>query len=481
MSDLFQCSVREISEKLKKKEISSVELTQKSLEQIHKTEPQAEAFLTVCEEQALAQAKKADEVLAAGTAQSILTGIPMAVKDNICTKGIRTTCASRMLEHFIPPYDAAVMEKLNGANAVMVGKVNLDEFAMGSSTENSYFNKTKNPHDLTRVPGGSSGGSAASVGFHEVFYSLGSDTGGSIRQPAAYCGVVGLKPTYGLVSRYGLVAFASSLDQIGPLANNVEDCAFVLETIAGKDPRDATSVDSRKADFSSGLGKGVKGLRIGIPKEYFGSSLNPEIKEKVLNAVKALEKEGAEIVDISLKELDYALPAYYIISSAEASSNLARYDGVKYGYRAQEFDSLIDMYRKSRTEGFGDEVKRRIMLGTYVLSSGYYDAYYKKAQQVRTLIQQSFVSRFEQVDAIITPTVPNEAFRIGEKTDNPTQMYLEDIYTVSINIAGLPAMSVPCGKTSSNMPVGMQIIGKHFDEKTILNVGYTYEQIRGTF
>lgn len=481
MTDLLQYSIREISEKLRKKEISSVELTQKSLERIQKTEPQAEAFLTVCEEHALEQAKKADETLASGSASSVLTGIPMAVKDNICTKGIRTTCASKMLEHFIPPYDASVMERLNEANAVMVGKVNLDEFAMGSSTENSYYKKTKNPHDLTRVPGGSSGGSAASVGFGEVFYALGSDTGGSIRQPAAYCGVVGLKPTYGLVSRYGLVAFASSLDQIGPLANRVEDCAFVLENIAGKDPRDATSVDRGQPDFSSALGESIRGLRIGIPKEYFGGSLNPEIKEKVLNAVKELEKQGAELVDISLKELDYALPVYYIISSAEASSNLARYDGVKYGYRAAEFDNLIDMYRKSRTEGFGDEVKRRIMLGTYVLSSGYYDAYYKKAQQVRTLIQQSFVNRFEQVDVIITPTVPNEAFHIGEKTDNPTQMYLEDIYTVSINIAGLPAISVPCGKTASNMPVGMQIIGKHFDEKTILKVGYLYEQIRGAF
>ncbi len=482
MADLFQLSIREVSEKLQKREISSVELTKQSLENIRTKEPQAEAFLTVCEQQALEQAQKADEAFAAGTAKSALAGIPMAVKDNICTKGIRTTCASRMLENFVPPYDATVMEKLNAANAVMVGKVNMDEFAMGSSTENSYFKKAKNPHDLTRVPGGSSGGSAASVGFHEVFYSLGSDTGGSIRQPAAYCGVVGLKPTYGLVSRYGLVAFASSLDQIGPLTNSVEDCALVLEHIAGKDQRDATSVVNSNLDYASALGKGVKGMRIGIPKEYFGSNLNPEIKDKVLEAVRALEKEGAEVVDISLKELDYALPAYYIISSAEASSNLARYDGVKYGYRTDEFESLIDMYRKSRTEGFGDEVKRRIMLGTYVLSSGYYDAYYKKAQQVRTLIQQSFVNRFEQVDAIITPTVPNEAFHIGEKTSDPTQMYLEDIYTVSINIAGLPAISVPCGRTAStNMPIGMQIIGKHFDEKTILNIGHTYEQIRGAF
>ncbi len=482
MADLFQLSIREVSEKLQKREISSVELTKKSLENIRITDPQAEAFLTVCEQQALEQAQKADEAFAARTVQSALAGIPMAVKDNICTKGVPTTCASRMLENFVPPYDATVMEKLNAAHAVMVGKVNMDEFAMGSSTENSYFKKTKNPHDITRVPGGSSGGSAASVGFHEVFYSLGSDTGGSIRQPAAYCGVVGLKPTYGLVSRYGLIAFASSLDQIGPLTNSVEDCAFVLEQIAGKDQRDATSVANVSSDYVSALGKGVKGMRIGIPKEYFGNNLNPEIKDKVMEAVRALEKEGAQIVDISLKELDYALPAYYIISSAEASSNLARYDGVKYGYRAEEFDNLIDMYRKSRTEGFGDEVKRRIMLGTYVLSSGYYDAYYKKAQQVRTLIQQSFVSRFEQVDAIITPTVPNEAFHIGEKTADPTQMYLEDIYTVSINIAGLPAISVPCGRTAStNMPIGMQIIGKHFDEKTILNIGHTYEQIREAF
>ncbi len=480
MADLFQYSIREISKKLQNKEISSVELTKKSMENIEKYEPDAEAFLTVCKETALEQAKKADDAILAGNA-SVLTGIPMAVKDNICTKGIRTTCASRMLENFIPPYDATVMERLNGVNAVMVGKVNMDEFAMGSSTENSYFKKTKNPYDLTRVPGGSSGGSAASVGFHEVFYALGSDTGGSIRQPAAYCGVVGLKPTYGLVSRYGLIAFASSLDQIGPLANSVEDCAYILENIAGKDGKDATSVDRAVPSYTDGIQKGVKGLRIGLPKEYFGDSLNPEIKESVLSAVKALEKEGAEIVDISLKELEYALPAYYIISSAEASSNLARYDGVKYGYRAENFDSLIDMYRKSRSEGFGDEVKRRIMLGTYVLSSGYYDAYYKKAQQVRTLIQQSFVSRFEQVDAIITPTVPNAAFRIGEKVNNPTEMYLEDIYTVSINIAGLPAISIPCGKTSSGMPIGMQVIGKHFDETTILNIGHTYEKIRGAF
>ena len=470
-----------LSEKLRKKECSAVEITRSVLEQIEKTEDKIGSFVTVCEEQALKKAEEVDRKIAAGEALSSLAGIPIGVKDNICTKDVLTTCSSKMLYNFVPPYDATVVSRLKQADAVIIGKCNMDEFAMGSSCETSYFKKTKNPWDPAYVPGGSSGGSAACVSAGEAVLSLGSDTGGSIRLPASYCGVVGLKPTYGSVSRYGLVAFASSLDQIGPLGRSVEDVANLYEVICGRDPMDATSVAREYGAFVQKINRSVKGLRIGIPKEYFGDGVEPEIKAAVLESVDRLVKEGAQTVSISLPSTDYALSAYYIISSAEASSNLARFDGVKYGYRAKDFTNLIDMYEKTRSEGFGDEVKRRIMLGTFVLSSGFYDAYYKRAKQMQQKIAQEYAEAFSQCDIILTPTSPSTAFRMGERTDDPLKMYAADICTVTVNIAGLPAISVPCATVSNGLPVGMQMIGPKFSEQMLFDAAGCFENICGGF
>ncbi len=467
--------IKELSEGLRKKEFSSVELTKLYLEKIKKKDDKIEAFLTVTAEKALEMAGEADKMIAEGKGTP-LTGIPMAVKDNICTKGIKTTCASKMLYNFVPPYEAHVTDKLFGSGAVMLGKVNMDEFAMGSTTENSAFKTTKNPRNLSHVPGGSSGGSAAAVAAGECVYALGSDTGGSIRQPASFCGVVGMKPTYGSVSRYGLVAFASSLDQIGPLTRSVEDNAAVLTAISGHDERDTTSIKREYGDFTADIGKSVKGMKIGIIKEFFGEGISDEVKTAVLGAAKKYESMGAELVELSIPTLDYALPAYYVISSAEASSNLARFDGARYGYRSEKFDDITELYKNSRSEGFGSEVKRRIMLGTFALSSGYYDAYYKKALQVRTLIIRDFNKAFESCDFILSPVSPTTAYKIGEKTSDPLEMYLGDIYTVPINIAGVPSLSMPCAVGKDNLPIGMQLIGPLFSENKLYKAGYAFEE-----
>ncbi len=470
----MQFTIHEASRLLKNKEISSVELTGAYLERIRQLEPKVHALVTVTDGLALEQARKADALLAAGDANP-LTGIPVVIKDNMCTRGIRTTCSSKMLQNFVPPYDAAVVEKLNGGGAVTVGKANMDEFAMGSSTENSALFVTCNPWDLSRVPGGSSGGSAVSVAAGEAICALGSDTGGSIRQPAGFCSVVGLKPTYGRVSRYGLVAFASSLDQIGPLAQDVTDCAILLNAIAGYDRRDSTSVPSSVPDYTRCLKADLKGLRLGVPREYFVEGMQPEVAAAMRAAVKKLEEMGANVDwGVSLPHTPYALAVYYIIAPSEASANLARYDGVKYGF-SYEAGSMWESMEKTREYGFGPEVKRRIMIGTYALSAGYYDAWYVKAQKVRTLIRREFDRAFEKYDALITPTSPTVPFRIGEKTDDPLQMYLSDVCTLPINIAGVPAVSIPAG-FAGGLPVGMQIIGKHFSEETILRVAYAYEQ-----
>ena len=461
---------------LKKKEVTSTEITKSVIERIDSVEDKVESYITKTYENALETAAKVDAKIAAGEELAPLEGIPAGIKDNICTKDIKTTCASKMLYNFEPPYDAFVMKKLNGINTPVLGKLNMDEFAMGSSTENSYFKKTHNPFDLNKVPGGSSGGSAACVSADEAIFALGSDTGGSIRQPASFCGVVGLKPTYGLVSRFGLVAFASSLDQIGPLTKDVTDSAMVLNAIAGHDKYDSTSFDIKHPDYTKALVNDAKGLKIGVPEDYVGDGINPDVKKAILNAIETYKVLGAEVEYFKLAASKYALPAYYIISSAEASSNLARYDGIKYGYRTENFTDITSLYKQTRSEGFGSEVKRRIMLGTYALSSGYYDAYYKKAQQVRTIIRNDFENAFEKYDIILTPTAPTTAFTIGEKTTDPLQMYLEDICTVSINIASVPAMSLPCGFDSNGMPVGMQLIGRAFGEETIFKAAYTFEQ-----
>lgn len=460
---------------LKDKEISSVELTNALLDRIDEKDKSIEGYITVAKEDALNSAKLADENIKNGGI-SPLTGVCASVKDNICTDKILTTCASKMLYNFVPPYDATVVKKLKAQGSVIIGKTNMDEFAMGSSTETSYFKKTKNPHDLAKVPGGSSGGSAAVVAADEAIFALGSDTGGSIRQPSAFCGVVGLKPTYGLVSRFGLVAFASSLDQIGPITKNVTDSAVVLNAIAGYDKMDSTSADEKTDDYTKSLGESVKGLKIGIPKEYIVEGIQKEVKDAIMSAAKVYESLGAEIFEFSLPMTKYALPAYYIMSSAEASSNLARFDGVKYGYRAENYTDLTDMYLKTRSEGFGSEVKRRIMLGTYALSAGYYDAYYKKAQQARTLIRNSFAEAFDKFDVILTPTTPTTAFEIGKNITDPITMYLNDICTVSVNIAGLPAISIPCGYDKTNMPIGLQLIAKPFAENTLFKTAYAFEQ-----
>ena len=470
-------TIHEYAELLKQKKLSSVELTKQYLARIEKADAQIGSYITVCPDDALAAAGKADERIAKGEA-TLLTGIPVGIKDNICTEGITTTCASKMLYNFVPPYDATVTKRLKNEGAVILGKLNMDEFAMGSSTESSYFKKTKNPYDLTRVPGGSSGGSAASVSADLAPYALGSDTGGSIRQPAAFCGNVGLKPTYGLVSRFGLIAFASSLDQIGSFTKDVTDCAIVLNAIAGYDKMDSTSVDADKTDYTKALGLPLKGMKVGVPKQYLESGIQSEIREAVENAIKVYEMLGAECEECSLPLSKFALPAYYLISSAEASSNLARFDGIKYGYRAEEYHGLADLYERTRSEGFGEEVKRRIMLGTYALSSGYYDAYYKKAQQVRGLIKRDFAACFEKYDVLLTPTTPTTAYKFGEKSD-PVAMYMGDICTVAVNIAGLPAISIPAGLDKKGMPIGIQLIANSFEERKLLTAAFAYERETG--
>ena len=474
--NITDLTVHELQEKLKNKELSSTQITKAYVDKINKNEKDVQAFITPLTEEAIKKAEEIDKKIANGEITNSLAGIPIGIKDNICTNGIKTTCASKMLENFVAPYDATVMQKINKENMINLGKLNMDEFAMGASTEYSYFYTTKNPWNLNNVPGGSSGGSAAAVAANLVPWALGSDTGGSIRQPASFCGVVGLKPTYGLVSRYGLVAFASSLDQIGPITKDVTDSAILLNVIAGHDEKDTTSANIEKKDYTKALKNNVKGLRIGIPKEYFGDGINKEVKEKLEQAIQQYKELGATVEEFSLNIADYALATYYIIACAEASSNLGRFDGIRYGHRTQNFTNLKELFKNSRSEGFGSEVKRRIILGTYVLSSGYYDAYYKKAQQVRTLVKQEFDKAFEKYDVLLTPTSPTVAFEIGTKSNNPLEMYLADICTVSVNIAGLPAISIPCGVDSNGMPIGMQLIGNRFAEETILNAAYTYEQ-----
>ncbi len=476
MDTLYNLTAHALREKIQKKEVSAVEIAKAHLDHIRETEPVVDSFITVTEAEALSKAESVDKKIAQGDKVSPLAGIPMAVKDNISTKGVLTTCASKMLHNYVPPYDATVVKMLNEMDAVMVGKANMDEFAMGSSTENSYFKKTKNPKDTGCVPGGSSGGSAAAVAANEAVFALGSDTGGSIRQPASFCGVVGMKPSYGLVSRYGLVAFASSLDQIGPLTKDVRDCATVLSAICGKDPMDSTSLSTPAPDFLGALEKDCNGMRIGLPREYLSDAVDAPVREAGLSAAKAYEAMGAVVEECSLPMLEYALEAYYLISSAEASSNLARYDGVRYGFRAEGCDDLETLFLKTRSEGFGKEVKRRIMLGTFVLSSGYYDAYYKKAQQTRTLICEDFSRVFQNFDCILTPTSPCPAWKFGEKSQDPLQMYLADICTVSVNIAGLPAMSMPYGTAPSGLPIGIQLIANRLCDDKILQAAYALEQ-----
>jgi len=473
--ELFNLTIHELQDMLKQGTTTALAVTESVLNRITAVDGKVKAYLTVTADVARAQAADADNRIKAKDAAPLL-GIAIGIKDNMCTDGIRTTCASKILDNFIPPYDATVVHKLKQSGAVICGKPNMDEFAMGSSTENSGYFATKNPWDLERIPGGSSGGSAAAVAAGECIAALGSDTGGSIRQPAACCGVVGLKPTYGRVSRYGLVAFASSLDQIGPITKDVTDAAILMNVISGRDPRDSTSADLKVPDFTQRLKKDVKGMKIGIPKEYFIEGMDPEVDASVRAAIKTLEGLGAKVMDVSLPHTAYAVATYYILATSEASSNLARYDGVKYGFRAQGAKDLLDMYMKSRSQGFGPEVKRRIMLGTYALSAGYYDAYYKKGQQARTLIKRDFDEAFKSVDVIATPTAPTAAFKLGEKSADPLQMYLSDIFTISVNLAGIPGISLPCGFTKNALPIGLQLLGKHFDEEAILHAAYAYEQ-----
>jgi aspartyl-tRNA(Asn)/glutamyl-tRNA(Gln) amidotransferase subunit A len=476
MKELYELSAREIREKYDKKEVTVIDVVKCFLDRIKNEDEKIKAFITICEETALEKANEVQALFDKGEKLGPLAGIPIAVKDNMCMKGVKTTCGSKILENFISPYNATVINKLNNEHAIILGKLNMDEFAMGSSTENSAFFVTKNPYDLNKVPGGSSGGSAASVAANMATITLGSDTGGSIRQPASLCGVVGLKPTYGLVSRYGLVAFASSLDQIGPLSNNVSDNAIMLNTIAGHDDMDSTSAKLENKDYTKALINDVKGLRIGIPKEYFAEGIDKEVRIVIEKSIEKFKELGAVVEECTIPTTKYALPTYYIIACAEASSNLGRFDGIRYGYRTKQFDNLKDIYRNSRSEGFGSEVKRRIILGTYVLSSGYYDAYYKKAQKVRTLIKKEFQELFSKYDVILTPTSPIAAFDIGSKVKNPLEMYMADILTVPINIAGVPAISIPCGKNKENMPIGLQLIGNYFNEEMLYRVAYTYEQ-----
>ncbi|MBM7580400.1 Asp-tRNA(Asn)/Glu-tRNA(Gln) amidotransferase subunit GatA [Jeotgalibacillus terrae] len=471
---LFDHKLADLHDLLHKKEITIADLVRESYKRIEEVDGKVQAFLTLDEERALARAEELQQKL--GSDEGLLFGMPIGVKDNIVTKELRTTAASKILGNFDPIYNATVADKLHSADAITIGKLNMDEFAMGSSTENSHFAKTKNPWNLDTVPGGSSGGSAAAVAAGEVPFSLGSDTGGSIRQPASFCGVVGLKPTYGRVSRFGLIAFASSLDQIGPITTNVEDNAYLLEAIAGLDPNDSTSANVNVPNYRSALTGDIKGLKVAVPREYLGDGVSEEVRQSVREALKVLEGLGATIDEVSLPHSKYGVATYYLLSSSEASANLARFDGIRYGYRADNAENLIDLYKKTRAEGFGDEVKRRIMLGTYALSSGYYDAYYKKAQKVRTLIKQDFEKVFEDYDVIVGPTTPTPAFKIGEQIDDPLTMYANDILTIPVNLAGVPGISVPAGLSESGLPLGLQIIGKHFDESTVYRVAHAYEQ-----
>ncbi|MBP1721128.1 MAG: aspartyl/glutamyl-tRNA(asn/gln) amidotransferase subunit [Deltaproteobacteria bacterium] len=475
---LNELTIHELKDKIKKREISAREVADDVFKRIDAVEGKVHSYITLMREPAYEAAERADRDIREGKINA-LTGIPVALKDIMCTRGVKTTCGSHILHNFIPPYDATVVKKLRAAGAVFVGKANMDEFAMGSSTETSWFGVTRNPWDLERIPGGSSGGSASAVAADECVAATGSDTGGSIRQPAALCGVVGLKPTYGRVSRFGLIAFASSLDQIGPFTKDVEDCAIMMNVIAGYDPMESTSVPMEVPDYLSFIRKDIRGWTVGIPKEYFIEGIDPEVEGAVRKAITVLEGLGAKCVDISLPHTEYCLAVYYVIAPAEASSNLARYDGVKYGYRSTGSRDLLDMYKMTRSEGFGAEVKRRIMIGTYALSSGYYDAYYKKASQVRTLIKRDFQEAFKSCDVIITPTTPTPAFRIGEKTDDPLQMYLSDIFTISTNLAGIPGISVPCGYTKSGLPIGVQFLAGHFEEGKLLQVAHAYEKHSG--
>ena len=479
MKDIISLSLKEMRGLLDSKEISSMELTEAYLDRIEKVDGKIKAYVTVTREKAMDAAAKADKRIASGEGVAPLTGIPLGIKDVIITEGINTTCSSKMLENFIPPFNATVMEMLETQDVVMLGKLNMDEFAMGSTNENSAFFSTANPWDTNRIPGGSSGGSAAAVAARLCAASLGSDTGGSIRQPASHCGVVGLKPTYGRVSRFGLVAFASSLDQIGPLTRDVRDAAIMLQAIAGHDPKDSTSVPVDVKDYSAALKEGLKGIRVGVPEEYFVEGLSPDVERIVRDGIAKLESRGAEIIPVSLPHTEYAVAAYYIIAPAEASSNLSRFDGVRYGFRADSHENLMDMYMKSRSQGFGSEVKRRIMIGTYCLSAGYYDAFYMKASRVRTLITDDFKKAFEQCDVIAAPVTPDTASEKGELTDDPLKMYLSDIFTIPVNLAGLPGISVPCGMDSRGMPVGLQLIGDYFQEDIILKAAYNLELARG--
>ena len=473
---MYRITIMQARELLQSKKLSAVELTQAVFGRIDSVEEKVKAFAHLMRDKAMQQAQAADARITKGEEQPLL-GIPIALKDLICTSGSRTTCSSKILDQFVAPYNATVVNRLQAAGAVIVGKTNMDEFAMGSSNENSSLHPTKNPWALDRVPGGSSGGSAAAVAAHECIAALGSDTGGSIRQPAGFCGVTGLKPTYGRVSRFGLVAFASSLDQIGPITKSVADAAILMSVIGGKDQQDSTSADVPMPDFIQALNQDVKGMKLGIPKEYFTGGIQPEVEKAVQDGIRTLESLGMQTVEVSLPHLDYAVAAYYIIACAEASTNLSRYDGVKYGYRTNNSDNLANMYENTREEGFGEEVKRRIILGTFVLSSGYYDAYYLKGQKVRTLIKQDFENALEKCDVIAAPVTPYPAFKIGEKLDDPLQMYLADIYTISANLAGIPAMSIPCGFVGrENLPVGLQLMGKHFDEANLIKVGQNFQQ-----
>ena len=474
--ELYEYTVSELAEKLEKGEITSEEIVKSYFSRIKEKDEKVKAYVTTLENDAIEKARKIDEDRKSGKKLPKYAGIPIAIKDNMCIAGIKTTCSSKMLENFVAPYNATVIEKLNNEDLVYLGKLNMDEFAMGSSTEHSAFFKTRNPWDLDRVPGGSSGGSAAAVAADLAPWALGSDTGGSIRQPASLCGVIGLKPTYGLVSRYGLVAFASSLDQIGPLTKNVTDAAILLNLITGHDEKDSTSIDLEKKDYTLSLVNDVKGMKIGLPKEYLSEGVNEEVKKSILDVAEKYKELGATVEECSFDIGKYATSVYYIIADAEASSNLGRFDGIRYGFRSEKFDNLKDIYKNSRSEGFGEEVKRRIMVGTYVLSSGYYDAYYKKAQKVRTVIKNAYNELFEKYDLLLTPTSPVTAFKFGEKMDNPLEMYLADICTVPVNIGGVPGINVPCGLDSKGMPIGFQLVAKAFNEETMIRAAYTYEQ-----
>ena len=477
--NIFNMTALQLGEKINKREIGVLEAVKEAVKYIKDTDKKYNAFITVCEEEALGRAEDVQKKINEGKLNGPLAGVPMAVKDNICTSGIKTTCASKMLENFIPAYNAEAIERLYNAGAILLGKLNMDEFAMGSTSETSFFGAVKNPEDTGRSPGGSSGGPAAAVASNEIWYSLGSDTGGSIRQPCSFTGTTGIKPTYGRVSRYGLIAYASSFDQIGPIAKNVSDCAAVLNVISGYDEKDGTSSKSEKGDFLKNLVYGVENMKIGIPREYFEESMDQEVKDAVLNAAKQFEIMGARVEEFSLEAVKYAVPAYYIIASAEASSNLSRYDGIKYGYRAENCKNISELYERSRTDGFGEEVKRRIMLGNFVLSSGYYDAYYNKALRVRNIIKRSFDKAFEKYDIILSPTAPETALKLGESLSDPVKMYSGDIFTVSANLTGLPGMTLPCGRDTAGLPIGLQLTGPAWKESNLIRAGYTFESWSG--